>query len=108
MGLVMQVATAASRLLWGSIDRLPSYRRTRSIFLRGMGLIYLVAFWSLAVQADGLIGSRGIAPVGEFLDRARQVLGGDRFWQVPTLMWLDSSDRALHALCWGGVAISGS
>ena len=27
----------------------------------------------------------------------------DRYWQVPTLMWLDSSDRALHVLCWGGV-----
>ena len=67
-----------------SVNRRPSYRRTRAIFLRGMGVVYLAAFWSLAVQVDGLIGSRGIAPVGEFLDRARLVLGGDRYWQVPT------------------------
>ena len=52
----------ATRLLWGSVDRRPSYRRTRAIFLRGLGVVYLAAFWSLAVQVDGLIGSRGIAP----------------------------------------------
>jgi hypothetical protein len=96
-----------TRLLCGPIDRRPSYQRTRAIFLRGMGIIYLAAFWSMAVQADGLIGSRGIAPVGVFLDAAGQALGGGRYWQVPTVMWLDSSDRFLHALCWGGVVISG-
>jgi lipase maturation factor 1 len=100
-------ATIAARLLSGPVDRRPSYRTTRAIFLRGMGLVYLAAFWSLAVQADGLIGSRGIAPVGEFLDSAGQILGSGRYWQVPTVMWLDSSDRTLHALCWGGVVISG-
>jgi hypothetical protein len=36
-----------------------SHRRTRSILLRGLGLVYLSAFGSLAVQVDGLIGSRG-------------------------------------------------
>ena len=100
-------AMTAIRLLWGSIDRRPSFRRTRSVFLRGIGLIYLAAFGSLAVQADGLIGSRGIAPAGEFLDRAGAFLGSGRFWQVPTLMWLDASDRTLHLLCWGGVVAAG-
>ncbi len=100
-------AMTATRLLCGSVDRRPSYRRARAIFLRGMGAIYLVAFWSLAVQADGLIGSRGIVPVGEFLDRAGRVLGDGCYWQVPTLMWLDASDQGLHALCWGGVIIAG-
>jgi hypothetical protein len=101
------VAMRAVRLLCGSVDRRPSYRWARAIFLRGMGAVYLAAFWSLAVQADGLIGTRGIAPVGQFLDRAGQVLGSDRHWQVPTLLWLDSSDRAMHVLCWGGVGLGG-
>ena len=96
----------AIRWLRGSDDRRPSYRRTRSIFLRGMGVVYLAAFWSLAVQVDGLIGSRGIAPVGEFLDRAGRILGEDRYWKVPTLFWLGASDQALHAVCWGGVVVS--
>ena len=43
----------------------------RSIFLRGLGVVYLAAFWSLAVQVDGLIGSRGILPAAEFLRPSR-------------------------------------
>ena len=99
-------AMTAIRVLFGSVDRRPSYRRTRAIFLRGMGVAYLAAFWSLAVQVDGLIGSRGIAPAAEFLARAGEVLGGERYWQVPTLLWLDSSDQGIHGLCWGGVVVS--
>ena len=40
--------------------------------IRGLGLVYLSAFGSLAVQVDGLIGSRGILPAAEFFDQARQ------------------------------------
>ena len=82
----------------------PTLRHTRSIFLRGLGLTYMAAFASMAVQVDGLIGSHGILPVADYLDRAQRVLGPGpaTYWRLPTLLWLDSSDRALHALCWGG------
>lgn len=85
-----------------------SCARTRSVLLRGLGLIYLAAFGSLAVQLDGLIGSRGILPAAEYLDRVGQVLGAGagKYWQVPTLLWIDSSDLALRVLCWGGVGLS--
>jgi hypothetical protein len=91
------------RALWGESS---SYRRIRSILLRGLGVAYLAAFGSLATQVDGLIGSRGILPATEYLERARQVLEGEAYTFVPTVLWLDSSDRALHALCWGGVVVS--
>ena len=52
-----------------------AYRQTRSIFLRGLGLTYMAAFASMAVQVDGLIGSHGILPAADYLDRARRVLG---------------------------------
>ena len=100
-------AMVAVRWLWGSIDRRPSYLRTRAVVLRGLGLAYLAAFWSLAAQVDGLIGSRGIAPATEYLDQVKPMLEDHRFWRVPTLLWLDASDRSLHGLCWGGVAASG-
>ena len=100
-------AMIAVRWLWGSIDRRPTFRRARSAFLRGLGAAYLAAFGSLAVQVDGLIGSRGIAPAREFLDRAGDVLGGPSFLQLPTVLWVDASDRALHALCWGGMVAAG-
>src|SRR6266478_1326579 len=37
------------------------------LFLRVLGFIYLVAFFSLAIQVKGLIGKRGIMPAVEFL-----------------------------------------
>ena len=84
----------------------PRYRRMRAIFLRGLGVVFLAAFASLAVQVDGLIGSRGILPAAEFLDEVGPVLGNRRYGRLPTVLWLGCSDRALHLLCWGGVAVS--
>ncbi|MHB1557538.1 MAG: hypothetical protein ACYC61_08665, partial [Isosphaeraceae bacterium] len=48
-----------------------SHRLMRSILLRSLGLVYLAAFSSLAVQIDGLIGSRGILPAPDNLDVIR-------------------------------------
>jgi hypothetical protein len=88
--------------------RRPGYGLTRASLVRGLGFAYLAAFWSLAVQVDGLIGSRGILPAAELLDRARQGLGSslERFWLLPTLLWLHVSDGMLHLLCWGGVLLA--
>jgi hypothetical protein len=62
----------------------------RAIFLRALGAVYLSAFWSMAVQVDGLIGSQGILPAGEYLGEVGPILGGWRYWQLPTLLWLAS------------------
>jgi hypothetical protein len=78
----------------------------RALFLRGLGLVYLAAFVSLAVQVDGLIGSRGIAPAAEFLDAVRPLAGHWPYLKLPTVLWLGCSDRTLHLLCWGGVFTS--
>jgi hypothetical protein len=107
LGIIVVVTLPFQR--WASSKaRRPRYRLTRSIFLRGMGVAYLAAFGSLAAQVDGLIGSRGILPAASYLVRAKQVLGARpaTYWQLPTLLWLNASDRALHALCWGGLALS--
>ncbi len=85
----------------------PAYRLTRSALLRGLGLVYALAFGSLAVQLDGLIGSRGILPAADFLDRAERVFGRGpaTYWRLPTVFWIDATDFALHVVCWGGVAL---
>ena len=41
--------------------------RVRRLFLRLLGAIYAIAFISLGVQVDGLIGSRGILPAAAFM-----------------------------------------
>jgi hypothetical protein len=75
------------------------------VFSRWMALIYLAAFWSLAVQILGLIGGHGILPVGDFLHYVSQE-SPHRFWSAPTLCWLNGSDGFLLFLCWGGVVLS--
>jgi hypothetical protein len=90
--------------LGGGATPAPSrYCCMRAMFVRGLALTYLAAFASLAVQLDGLIGSNGILPAREFLEAVRPLLGRRRYLQLPTVFWLDGSDRALHLVCWGGI-----
>ena len=57
-----------SLLLWGRDYGPPRYDLVSSLFLRLFGLIYLSAFVSFGVQAQGLIGSHGILPLAELVD----------------------------------------
>lgn len=95
-----------TRLFWGRSLRRPTYFVARWVFLRLLGVIYFIAFVSLLVQIRGLAGKRGILPAGEYLQAAGAQLGGNRFWQVPTLCWLNASDHFLMFLCLAGAAIS--
>src|SRR3989475_5362685 len=99
-------ASAITRLLWGDDVRPPAYFVARRWFLRALGLIFLIAFVSLWVQIDGLIGPNGITPAREYLPAARVQLGDRALSILPTLRWFSSSDAFLHFLCGGGVALS--
>jgi len=101
-----EVADRLDMLLIGPAERMASYQFTRRIFLRLLGLIFLAAFISAWVQIDGLMGSRGILSVQSFLAAVRSVVGSERYWQFPTLCWLNASDGFLHFLCGGGVVAS--
>jgi len=79
----------------------------RSIFLRGLAIIYLIAFASLLPQVDGLIGSHGILPASEYLGNIRAEYGASAYTFFPTLAWLNSSDLFLHVLVWAGLVFSG-
>ena len=75
------------------------------LFLRLLGISYLIAFVSLARQIRGLAGAKGILPAAEVLaskDRGRI----SRFWRCPTLCWLDCSDEFLLVLSWGGAGLA--
>jgi lipase maturation factor 1 len=95
-----------TRLLWGKDVRPPTYFWARRWFLRLLGLVYLIAFVSLWVQVDGLVGSNGMSPVDQFLPTVRQQLGTDAYFLLPTLCWFNSSNAFLHFLCGGGVVLS--
>src|SRR5229473_337032 len=101
-----EFASKVTRLLWGKDVRCPTYFTARRIFLRALGVIYLIAFVSLWLQVDGLIGADGISPVHEFLPAAKEQLGTGAFFVLPTLCWLNSSNLFLHFLCGGGALVS--
>src|SRR5579864_2680415 len=86
----------------GASDRLIP----RWIFLRGLGLIYYSAFFSLVFQIRGLIGPHGILPAGEYLQAVANSAGHARFWYAPSLFWISSGSHMLMAICWAGMAAS--
>jgi hypothetical protein len=84
-----------------------TYLWPRWLFLRGLGLIFLSAFYSLAFQIHGLIGAIGILPAREYLHTVRGALGPLRaIWYAPTLLWLGAGDVALWVVVVGGVVCS--
>jgi lipase maturation factor 1 len=82
-----------------------TYALSTWLFLRVLAFIYFAAFISLAPQIRGLIGSTGVVPAIDQLNRYRS--GGiGRVSRFPTLLWLNSSDSFLSGVCWAGAALS--
>ena len=99
-----------TRLCWGTHIEPPSHVLLRSIFLRLLGVIYLLAFASLWVQIAGLLGSDGILPAKLTMAVAEQQtaaahIGLERYHILPTLCWFDTSDSFLQFQCGAGVLL---
>lgn len=82
------------------------YRIGRSFFLRGLGLIYLIAIVSWWMQAALLVGENGLQPAARLLDFVGKNLaeqGRSGFAALPNLFWITgASDFALHTACFAG------
>ena len=94
---------------WGAAlpDR-GSYWLTRFIILRLLGIVYAIAFLVAANQILPLIGSDGLLPLGNFLNRVSEALGGSLggFLRLPSIFWFNHSDTALVVAAWIGFAFS--
>jgi hypothetical protein len=77
----------------------------RWVFLRAMGAIYFSAFLALVFQIRGMVGTQGILPAGEYLEKVRG-LGALRIWYAPTVFWLGSGNHALMLVVWVGIVAS--
>jgi Lipase maturation factor len=94
MRLLLGLDQPAPELIWGLVSR-------------GIGVVFLIAFLSLRPQVLVMAGRDGILPIGEALRaQARDFPTWKRFFYFPTLLWLDSSDFALRAVVWLGIAAS--
>jgi hypothetical protein len=79
----------------------------RWIFLRALGAIFFSAFYSLWFQIHGLIGEHGILPIQSYLAAVSSALpSAKRLWYVPSLFWIDASDRALTVVVAAGIVCS--
>ena len=95
-----------TRLLWGGEVRRPAFGTGSWLFLRLLGVVNLIAFLSLWVQLDGLVGPRGLMPAQLFLNAVHAQVGAARFWELPTLCWIFGGGVFLHVLCAAGVVLS--
>ena len=77
---------------------------TRFVVLRLLGLVYLMAFLTLANQGPALLGPHGLLPVNGYLDAVAGALGsrGAGFRALPSVFWLGAGDGASARCGLGG------
>jgi len=95
-----------THLFWGRNFEPPRYHLITWLFLRLLGLTYLIAFISFAVQASALIGADGVLPLEYFLSAVKDQLGVDAYTRLPTLFWFSHVDGFIKFVCIAGVVLS--
>ena len=76
------------------------------IFSKLVCLSFIFAFLSLLPQVLGLFGSRGILSIDTLLGIIERQNHPYRFWQIPSIFWLSSSDRVLYGTALIGLSAS--
>ncbi len=72
---------------------------TRLCFQRALAFIYFIGFLILVNQGKALIGSRGLLPARLFINQIK-------FWQSPSVFFVNSSDSFLIFGAWFGLGLS--
>ncbi|HVY44467.1 MAG TPA: lipase maturation factor family protein, partial [Minicystis sp.] len=85
-----------------------TYVFARFLFLRLLGLVYLVGFLVALRQGPPLIGHDGLLPADVFLERVAHALGSRSagFFRLPSIFWLGAGDGAIRAAAWIGLGLS--
>ena len=112
-GLVARNRVGISRIwrtLSGPHIEVPEYRLTAWLMLRGLGLVFLVAFWSLWSQIIPLSGAEGIVPIAERMQaiaaNTQELSALERLWRMPTVFWFAAGDGFLNWMCALGCLLS--
>jgi hypothetical protein len=91
------------------LDNLPAVSETgfdvARLFHRALSLIFLIAWISLGLQVRLLIGRRGLLPVSDFVDAARDQ-GVLSILNFPSALALAPGDASIVAGIWIGVALA--
>jgi len=83
-----------------------SYLWPRWIFLRCVGLVYIIIFAGIIVEGRALIGPHGIAPLSEFREALEATFPSavERLLRAPSLFWISPGGGMLSLLEWSGLA----
>ncbi|MCY3812798.1 MAG: lipase maturation factor family protein [Gammaproteobacteria bacterium] len=91
-----------ARWLFGRELKPARFELTAEVVYRGVMAMALVAFASLWLQAEALIGDNGVLPAREYLDAVYATFGAGGYWRVPTVLWFGISPHwvlGAGALC---------
>ena len=80
-----------ARPLFGRELRPARFETTADVVYRGIAGAALLAFASLWLQAEALIGDNGVLPAAEFLEAVYDTFGTGSYWTVPTALWFGLS-----------------
>ena len=101
-----------TKLLWGDNILKDSFSYSSYLYGKSLGIVALVAFFSLGSQINELIGSKGIIPLEQELIHVQNVIGNNndagisKYQLRPTLFWVFKSDLALNTYLVLGVVAS--
>jgi lipase maturation factor 1 len=84
----------------------PSFATGVRLFVCALAIAHAVAFASFWAQADGLVGPLGILPAGQYFELARQELGREAWFDVPSLCWVFGTGGFLKVMCGVGIGLS--
>lgn len=96
--------------VWSIVHGAPAepmtYVLVIALFRRALGVIYFLAFASLAVQMPGLYGSQGILPIADYIATRGILYGPLGVWLVPSVFWLNTSDAFIQTVPIVGALLS--
>jgi len=98
-----RMVSRLSTILFGDLTIPETFHVSASLFYRGLGFVFCLAFLSLFVQLDGLFLSNGLLPIQSFIASVSQKL---TFLKLPSLFLLNSSDLFLKGSVLLGVIAS--
>jgi len=93
------------RIFHGGDLRPATYGISQKLFLRLIAVVYAIALLSFFVQADGLVGEKGITPAVDFFKGAEAQLGGIDLLKIPSIFWWGAGDLALKGWTLAGVGV---
>ncbi|HTB63726.1 MAG TPA: lipase maturation factor family protein [Opitutales bacterium] len=98
-----------TKIFWGDPSVRSTFCFSGMLFLRLLGLVFLVAFISFWGQSAGLVGDHGIIPEKLYFDSIKAMpglSGFEQFMRAPSLLWLSPDSAGLNAIMGTGVACS--